>query len=364
MKVAHFANEYPPVTTGGLGTYMQGLLQFHWAAGDVADLFFLGDVPVNDWSFHTPAFGGKDSPRTYSQKDFETLTRGTHYDVVVCQDWPGIVASQELWKHGVPLVYTCHLPLSWDIGEFEDVSSPFAAEMEWSALAHADVVISISQSVHEHLAKQFPFVEAKSHVIPHGTDTDFFRPLASPLPAASPVVLYVGRFYEQKGFDLIPDIFAEIKQGYPDVVFEIIGVGELEKPARERLSELGIDDSVTWRPFSDIATVRDAYQRAAAVVMPSRHEPFGLVAIEAMSCGAPLVAFESGGIGEIVRHGDTGLLSAVGDTSTMVRNVTRLLTDPSFSHGVSAAARTAVIEEFDQTMCHRRTRELYNSLRG
>lgn len=361
MRVAHFANEYPPATTGGLGTYMHGLLQFQREAGDVADLFFLGDAPVNEWSFHTPAFDG-DSLRTYSQKDLKAMTGGTQYDVVVCQDWPGIAASQELWKRGASLVYTCHLPLSWDIGEFDDVSSPFAAEMEFSALVHADAVISISQSVHDHLAEQFPFVEAKSHVIPHGTDTEFFRPASSSRPPGSPLVLYIGRFYEQKGFDLIPDVFAEVKRAHPDALFEIIGVGELEEPARKRLSELGIEDSVTWQPFSEIATVRDAYQRATAVVMPSRHEPFGLVAIEAMSCGAALVAFDSGGIGEIVRHGDTGLLSAVGDLSAMASNISHLLTDKSFSRGLSAAARAAVTERFDQAICFRRTRELYSRL--
>ncbi|MGW0548500.1 glycosyltransferase family 4 protein [Streptomyces altiplanensis] len=363
MLVAHFSNEYPPETTGGLGTYMEALITHQRDQGDDVDLFYLGPSPLRTRSVHLPAFDG-DQLRTYASGELARRSGGRRYDVVVCHDWPGIVVSQELWKKGVPLVYTCHLPLTWDIGEFDDVPCAFSREMEFSALAHADAVVAVSASVAGDLTTRFPFTAGKTHVIHHGTDTGFFRPPAGRSVREPETVAYIGRFYEQKGFDLLPEIFAAVRTGRPGVRFEIMGVGELEAPVRRRLRELDLHDRVTWHPFSALDTVRALYQRASVVLMPSRLEPFGLVAIEAMACGAPLVAADTGGLGEIVRDGETGLLAAPGDAAAAAERVIGLLAEPRLAARISAAARAAVVRDFDQSLNYDRSRDLYKRLAG
>ncbi|GGX42644.1 glycosyltransferase family 4 protein [Streptomyces chryseus] len=363
MLVAHFSNEYPPETTGGLGTYMEALITHQRSRGDDVDLFYLGPSPLSTKSVHLPAFDGE-QPLTYAPGELARRSGGRRYDVVVCHDWPGIVVSQELWKNGVPLVYTCHLPLTWDIGEFDDVPCAFSREMEFSALAHADAVVAVSASVAGELTTRFPFTAGKTHVIHHGTDVGFFRPPPDRSTREPGTVAYIGRFYEQKGFDLLPEIFAAVREGRPEARFEIMGVGELEAPVRRRLRELDLRDRVTWHPFSGLDTVRALYRRASVVVMPSRLEPFGLVAVEAMACGAPLVAADTGGLGEIVRDEDTGLLAPPGDAAAAAKCVIRLLTEPGTAARISTSARAAVVRDFDQSRNYERSRALYRRLAG
>jgi len=358
MDVAQFSYEYPPQSTGGLGTYLEGLMAFQREQGDKVDLFYLGEPPVPAGAIELPSFNGE--LLTYTTADLLARNRGRSYDLVVCQDWPGVLQAQGLWRAGIPLVFTLHLPIAWDIGWYEDIPVPFAPQLEFSGLAHADLIIVVSEAVERYLHKEFSFTRGKTCVIHNGTDPAFFTP--DPIGGARPQsVLYVGRFYEQKGFDLVPHIFAEVAVEHPDCKFTIIGTGELEREARIEFDRLEIADRVTWLRFSGLDTVRDLYRRASVVVMPSRLEPFGLVAIEAMSTGTPLVAASTGGLAEIVRDGETGLLAAPGDVRGFAQRIAAVLADSTLARRLSKQGRAAVIREFDQRACHERTRRAYHA---
>ncbi|MGV9214410.1 glycosyltransferase family 4 protein [Micromonospora sp. RB23] len=358
MRIAQFTYEYPPQTTGGLGTYMECLVRYLRTAGDHVDLFHLGERPLDVPSVHLPAFAG-DRVLTYSASELARRGAAQDYDVVVCQDWPGVIASQSIWKNSVPLVYTCHLPMTWDIGAYDDVPGPFNYQMEFSALAHAGLVIAVSGAVRDDLERRFPFTAGKTRVAYNGTDTTFFRPPDDPATRRPDTVLYVGRFYEQKGFDLVPEIFAGVHARHPRARFEIMGVGGLETVVRDRLHAAGLAHLVTWRPFGTLAEVRAAYQRSSVVIMPSRLEPFGLVATEAMATGTPLVAADTGGLAEIVDHGRTGFLAAPGDTAGTAELVAAVLDDPSLAQRMAVAAREAVVAEFAQDVTYGRIRQAY-----
>jgi glycosyltransferase involved in cell wall biosynthesis len=361
MNVAHFTPEYPPSTTGGLGTYMQGLIEYQRQMGDRVDIFYVwrGDAPAGTLSL---PFDEEGLLRTYTLSDIQTAGGAGRYDVVVCQDWPGILASQPSWRKHAPVVTTCHLPLAWDIGYYDDLPCQYAKDLEFFAMAQSDRIIAVSNSVKRHLESEYSFVQGKTSVVYNGTDTSFFSPLDSKkarADASSPVVLYVGRFFEQKGADLLPVIFAALKQRRADVRFKVIGVGPLKDDLLRDFHSHGLLDSLDFFDFSPLKFVLELYREADVVIMPSRYEPFGLVATECMATGTPLVASNVGGLSEIITHGHDGFLVNSEDVDEFVHTILSLLEDEALARRISQAARDTAVTKFNQEKCFENTRNLY-----
>lgn len=361
MRTLHVTYEFPPQSWGGLGTYLADLVRHQRECGDDPDVLYVGPGPIPAGCSGLPAFPGGTLGR-YSREEVVAAIGRDRHDLVVCHDWPGVVASQSLWKAGLPLVYTCHLPLAWDIGESDDIPCDVAPELEFAGFAFADLVLTVSQSVQVAVEAQFPFTRGRVRSRLSGTNTSFFTP-AGRGPAGHRV-LYVGRFVEQKGFDLLPGILAHVRDAVPGVELDVIGVGDLEAAVRTDLDARGLADRVTWQGFSDLDVVRERYRRADVVLMPSRLEPFGLVATEAMAAGVPLVAGATGGLTEIVDDGRTGFLVPPDDVPGFARAIAGLLTDPALARRVAAAARMEAVARFDAADAFDGVRECYAVLVG
>ena len=355
MKIAQFSYEYPPRTWGGLGIYLQGLVEFQRKAKDHVDVFFLGEGSPPD-GLHSLPFLTDGELVSYTLQEIAERSRGVDYDAVICQDWPGIVASRALWKRGVPLVVTCHLPLAWDIGSFEDVPCPFAKQMEMMSMACADSIIAVSQAVRDELEQSYSFTRGKIRVVHNGSDTTLFSPGAK---TDTPTVLFVGRFVEQKGFDLLPEVFASLSQRHPGLRFRIIGTGPLQESVVRRLEERGLAHQTTFYDFSSQDTVLALYREATVVVMPSRFEPFGLVATESMATATPVVASRVSGLAEIITDGEDGFLVSPDDVHGFANAVSRLLTDPRLAQKIGVQARESATRKFSQNRCFAETRAVY-----
>jgi glycogen(starch) synthase len=174
-----------------------------------------------------------------------------------------------------------------------------------------------------------------------------------------PIVLYVGRFFEQKGFDILPELFAVLKGRHPDVSFKVIGTGPLREAVCRQFEERGLMDCLTLHEFSSQDKVLSLYREAAAVVMPSRHEPFGLVATETMATATPLVASKVGGLKEILNHEEDGFLVAPDDIAGFANTLSRLLADRELARAVGERARESVVKKYAQGVCFEKTRAAY-----
>lgn len=125
-------------------------------------------------------------------------------------------------------------------------------------------------------------------------------------------ILCVGRLSEQKGFDLMIDAFAIIASQFPAWYVDIYGHGEDENMLRQKINSKGLEGRVNI--YSPIENIYEEYNNSAFLVLSSRYESFGLVLIEAMSCGLPIVAFNCKyGPSDIIENGVDGLLAADGD---------------------------------------------------
>lgn len=179
----------------------------------------------------------------------------------------------------------------------------------------------------------------EAHVVPPGVDLAAFAPAPRAaarqfvgLPDSQKIAVYVGRLSQRKGADL----FAEAMAGTPDALGVVVGSGELEEVIARRWPSVRLAGRVTpdeiprWMQAADL------------VVVPSRDEPLGLAAVEALACGVPVVAARVGGLSEVVEDGVNGVLVAPADALALGWAIRELLASDERRAGLAANARSSV----------------------
>jgi glycosyltransferase involved in cell wall biosynthesis len=214
--------------------------------------------------------------------------------------------------------------------------SPLNLALENLGLSCADSVIVNSHSVAEEIAARRLAVTGPV-VMPNGVDLGRFRPL--PRSQVGHVILFVGRLVPQKGVDVLLRAFATVLRKCPGIRLVIAGDG-YQRLYLERLSRhLGLPPHVEFLGWQTGPALARLYQAAEIVVVPSMYEPFGLVALEAMACGRPVVASRTGGLAEVVADGSTGYLVPPGDYLSLAQRMAQLLLEPARAAAMGQAAR-------------------------
>ena len=343
MRVAFVASEYPPYVYGGLGTHVEALTSA-LAARSVQVELFVPDRP----GYVRPPAGVRLRPVPAGPVDTAEGNVGfwvgfcagvvalverssIELDLIHCHDWLTALAGAGLRaRRRIPLVFTVHLP---QVG-------PPLTELEALGLASADLNVVNSQAMHRELRDRVPVPESLV-VIPNGVDTERFVPGD---PAASRAeVLFVGRLVPDKGVDVLLRSFAAVRARLPEARLVVAGGGDQDLYLRRLARYFGLPpqvDFVGWLTGSELV---ERYRRADVVAVPSRYEPFGLVALEAMACGRPVVASRTGGLAEIVDDGRTGLLVSPGDHLRLARALVKLLADDPARSSAGYAAREHVL---------------------
>ncbi len=187
-------------------------------------------------------------------------------------------------------------------------------------LRRADAVTACSAYLLNLAQSVEPRIEGKSRVIYNGVD---FQSYPATSLSQEIEILGVGRMVKKKGFDVLLRAVEKMRDS-PPIRLNLLGDGE-ERPQLESLArELGIDKFVTWHGAASVAEVRDAMATCRVVVIPSRLEPFGIVALEAMAAGKPIIASRTGGLPEILENADA-LLIEPDDADALADALTSLL---------------------------------------
>jgi D-inositol-3-phosphate glycosyltransferase len=187
-----------------------------------------------------------------------------------------------------------------------------------------------------HLVWYYGAAADRVAVIPCGVDTELFQPMASATAkdllelGPEPLLLYVGRLQPIKGLETLLQAMARLGSGSKLL---IIG-GDQDEPEnghaahlRQRVAALGLARRVRFLGAQPQRRLRLFYAAAEATVMPSYYESFGMVALEAMACGSPVVASRVGGLTTTIRDGVTGYLVPEGDPAALAQSLSRLLGD-------------------------------------
>jgi glycogen(starch) synthase len=203
-------------------------------------------------------------------------------------------------------------------------------------LRTAQAVATCSESVLEDTLRQVPEIRARALTIANRMSAPAVDP--APLPA-EPSLLCVGRLVPQKGFDVAIDAFAELALRFPRLRLRIAGDGICRVSLKEQAERLGLRDRVDFLCWVLPDSVPSLMNAVSIVVMPSRIEPFGLVAPEAAHMARPIVASATGGAPEVV-HGETGLLVRPKDAGALASAIGYLLDHPEEAACMANAART------------------------
>src|SRR5262249_51416971 len=265
----------------------------------------------------------------------------------------------------IPLVVTLHSLEPLRPWKADQLGTGYRAttDLEKRVVETADRVIAVSEAMRQDVLRLFTIDPARVVLIHNGVDPERYRrtPDRSALSRRGirePYILFIGRISEQKGiFDLL-----RAADHFPDHVQLILCAGSPDTP--EIAAQLGravrehprirwIDEMV---PVSDVVQL---YSHAAVFVCPSIYEPFGVINLEAMSCGTRVVATAVGGITEVVADGETGLLVPPGRPDELARAIVTLLDDPQRARSMGVAGRHRVLTHFSWDRIAERTIEVY-----
>lgn len=278
--------------------------------------------------------------------------RADKFDVVNIHyvSYPAAYALAATRLAGIPSVLSFH---------GSDVpSSPFPATYGWVArwsCARASIVTCGSENLAEYLRADMRERDlAKLHVCHFGIDVTERAIPASP----NGFVLLPARLVEKKGVDTAIRAWKELPRRLPARLV-IAGTGPEEAALRRLVADLSLDDSVEMAGAVDPIRLRAMMSRCRLVLIPSRWEAFGMVALEAMAASRPVVATRSGGVTEIVVDGETGRLVPPAEPTAMAAAMAELIDDPERARAMGEAGRRRALEHFSWSAVGDRYDELF-----
>ncbi|CAA9491501.1 MAG: Glycosyl transferase, group 1, partial [uncultured Solirubrobacteraceae bacterium] len=284
---------------------------------------------------------------------------GGGFDVVHGHDWLVGRAADALARGlGVPLVMTFH---ATEHGRHEGRVAHHPQDRihasERALARRADAVIACSRFMGAHVTEVFGLDPARVRVIANGIDAPAAAPRRAAREDGERLVLLVGRLVYEKGFQVALDALPAVLAAVPGARFVVAGSGPYEEELRAQAERLGLLDRGAFLGWTGDAALAELYAAADVCAVPSLFEPFGLVALEAMAAGCPVVAADTGGLREVVPDG-TGLRVRPGDAGDLARALAEVLTDPGRAVTLAAAAR-AHAAGFGWGAAARRTAEVY-----
>jgi glycosyltransferase involved in cell wall biosynthesis len=301
----------------------------------------------------------------------ELLDAGLSFDLMHAHDWLVVFAAQALkQRFRFPLVATLH---ATERGRARGQSLQTDLQRsihgaEWWLVYEAWRLITCSHHMASEVQAFFHAPQEKIDVVPNGvnphrdggwTSEDLTDCRARFGAANQRMVFSVGRLVHEKGFHSLIESVPYILAEFPDTQFVIAGRGPEAQNLMQRAQVLGVAENVFFPGFISDQERDCLYQIADCAVFPSLYEPFGIVALEAMAAGCPVVVTEVGGLCEVVQHGKTGVTVYPDDVESIAWGLLNILQNPAMAATRAERARRVVRREFSWDAVAARTIAVY-----
>ena len=300
------------------------------------------DANMGDLYAHLPEFLG----HVNAFKEEE----GLEYDVVHSHYWLSSWVGRELSRAiGAPHVVTFHtlglIKMQSRAGEVEPAERTL---VETEVMASADRIIAFSPHERDAMERLYGADPKKVTLVPCGVDLAVFRPLDQKSVRArlglngEKILLYVGRIEPLKGLDLLVETAAQMDTGESVrmivVGADVNGDREIDR-VKELAKERDLEDQIDFVGQVEHSDLPLYYNAADVCVVPSYYESFGLVALESMACGTPVVASRVGGLSTIINHGSTGYLKSWRCPEAFANSVEMIISSDGLQQSMGEAAR-------------------------
>jgi len=272
-------------------------------------------------------------------------------------DWLSLDSARELkYEYQLPMVATIHATEEGRNNGLHNEMQRYIHEQEYWLSYEAWRVIVCSQFMREQVHRSFSCPIDKIDVIYNGVDAGKFKfdwteterrdwRARFALPEEK-IVMYVGRFVREKGIHVLLNAASVVLAQEPRTKFVIVGGGY-----REHLEKFvrwyGLQEKVLFTGFMANRSLYQVFRIADVAVFPSLYEPFGIVALEAMAAGAPVVTSDAGGLKEVVLHDKTGTLAFAGNAESLAWAMLNVLRDPTRAGRLKKAAEARLVSDFD-----------------
>ncbi len=282
----------------------------------------------------------------------------------------GIVA---LHRSGWPVLETIHHPITVDRRlELQHAASVTErlGKRRWYSFTKMQArvarrmprIMSVSESSKADIIADCGVAPERIHVVPVGVDPELFRPVESITARPGHIVTTASADVAMKGLRFLLEAVAKLRTER-HVTLTVIGKPRADSAAVRTMADLGLADCVSFVSDATDQRIVELYSEAELAVVPSLYEGFSLPAIEAMSCGAPLVATTGGALPEVAGvHGQTCLLTEPGDSDALASTIREALDTPDLRATIGAAGRRRVIEQWSWRQTALRTVDQYRAL--
>ncbi len=373
MKILMLSWEYPPRVVGGISrvvhdlshklvneghevtvvTYKDGNVPYIEDDNGVkvyrVDNFMISSNNLIDWTMQLNF--------NMIAKTGEIIAEKGNFDVIHAHDWLVAYAAKTLkTAYNIPLVSTIHATEAGRNSGIRDEQQRYINDTEWMLTYESSEVIVNSNYMRSELQRLFGLPYEKINVIPNGVnlnmydgiekDYDFRRKYAMD---NEKIILFMGRLVYEKGIQTLISAMPKILNHYHDAKLLIAGKGGMIDELRNQVNYLGLGNKVYFTGYLGSKDVQKMYKCADVSVFPSTYEPFGIVALEAMLSGTPVVASDVGGLNEIIDHGINGMKSYAGNANSFADSILTLLFDQKLCDTVTKNAISKVKSEYNWT---------------
>lgn len=400
LRILMLAWEYPPNVIGGLSRAVCDLSRQLAASGhhvhvmtchtancpsyEMAEQVHVHRVqllqsikPVNflDWVFQMNM--------AFFDAILELVQQGLQFDVVHAHDWLVFYAAKESKQTlGIPLVATMHATeFGRNQGKLETELQQRIHALEAKLTLEADRVIACSLAMREEVQRLFHLSACKVVRIPNGVvpyrESDAAAPIRNTLLLDSlgpeigleldlshrtrdRIICFLGRLVHEKGVHVLIQALADVLKRIPNVLLIIAGAGPLQEQLQSQAAPYG--DRVRFTGFLDDTDKRRLLRASELCIFPSLYEPFGLVALEAMACGTPLIVSDVGGLAEIVEPNIDGCIVPPGEAAILSNRIVELLEQPQLRQQYAAAAVHKAETMYDWGRIRESTVEIYHAV--
>ncbi len=323
MRLWVLTNEYEPRIIGGLGVVATKLSFALARVGTEVLVLTQSQYPrveiTNPKGVRLIGFPPKSKFHSYQQQVFSPsaitswLNKSGYSKPALIHihsvQW-GDLANYYKKNFRIPIVYTCHSLVRLEGGRSR-LHQPLLKNQE-KLLYNADLIITPSLWLKRKIEEFYPFCINKVLAIYHGIDLQKRAPHNNPYQ-----LLFVGRFVKSKGLIELLNAITLLAKRYPQVRLDVVGTGSEKRRSQLRslVRDLGITGKIRWQGYKTPKQVRNMYHSYGGVVVTSRQESFGLVALEAMATGIPLISTRSGGLAEHVDSSVAQIILNVNSTT-------------------------------------------------
>lgn len=288
-----------------------------------------------------------------------------NFDLVHAHDWlVGTAAEKICNQHGLPLIATIHATEHGrNRGLYTELQRHIHS-LEYKLAQQATLVIGCSRYMGQEISRLFNQPSNKIKIIPNGVEpeniTAGLENSPSHIEDRDKNIVFIGRLVPEKGVQILIEALPLIQQAAGPARLIIAGKGPYKTELVNLAHRVGVAEQVDFIGFVDDQKRNRILNEAAVTVFPSLYEPFGIVALEAMAAGVPVVVSDTGGLHDVIEHGVDGYRTPPGDTYMLANYIVELINNPELAKQFTQRARRNLFVKFNWEQIASMTLKVYD----